>query len=672
PGGSLSQLLRSKWGPLKDNEPTISFYTRQILEGLKYLHDQKIVHRDIKGDNVLVNTYTGILKISDFGTSKRLAGINPHTETFAGTFQYMAPEVIDQGQRGYGAPADIWSLGCTIVEMATGKTPFIELGSGQEIIFKVGFYKEHPQIPPSMSEKAQKFILRCFIPDPFERATASQLLDDIFLDTGSHRKKKPTPSPLTAQKFILRCFIPDPFERATASQLLDDIFLDTGSHRKKKPTPSPLTVSPTRGSLINDFNRSISVPIDPQCKTDRQEGRVTRFSSTGEDGASNLHLNITRRCASPFDSGPHSPAMYSQSSEDAPYARRSSGVLLSPPVEGMSTLGTIGESEQEGFFLLKKDSQRRATLVQVITEDAQAICELWFHLLRQSVQDLVLTQTHLHRILLPGLRDFIPQTKRTHIERAIALLKEELDFDGAAINQIQLALLSFQEAVNLVLRNHSIKPHWMFALDSLIRSAVQAAITVLSPELGENIAGGELRDEVEEPVNDMEQDRESTSGVSTINSAKSVVLRPVINVIPSEDQLIHQLQQKSEQLRSENLRLFQELIETQETLQEMIKSTLNETKVQINLVQQQQQNPSLSPVFSNSSTSTLIPCNKITANNEESIGKFVNEDYTLRDLSSMTRQDLRRLNLKGGVELRIWRAIEDHKSRKQLEVIEED
>ncbi|NXS48099.1 M3K6 kinase, partial [Balaeniceps rex] len=400
PGGSLSSLLRSKWGPLKDNEPTIVFYTRQILNGLSYLHDNHIVHRDIKGDNILINTYSGVLKISDFGTSKRLAGISPSAETFTGTLQYMAPEIIDQGPWGYGKPADIWSLGCTIIEMATGKPPFYELGNPQAAMFKVGMFKMHPEVPESMSDKAKRFILRCFQADPAERATAAELLQEPFL--ASARRARSRPLPITISISIISLVGDAPhFEQRDGDVEGSDGTRGCSSARQDTP------VRGTAGSPL--------LPCHP-----------------GETASSSSYLGLGGKQCQP--SPP--PTSTTQDSASSDHSLRSS----SPEESG------------DGF-LLRKDSKRRATLHHVLTAEAPGIIaaleesQVASPLPTQSTAGARLGSEHLAQ-LLSCLRSYIQRPSQHQLRQDLLALHTRLRAEGLSLPHLQAPLFGFQAAVS--------------------------------------------------------------------------------------------------------------------------------------------------------------------------------------------------------------------------------
>jgi serine/threonine protein kinase len=184
-GGSIKYIL-DKYGIIKEN--LIKLFLKQILEGLSYLHSRGIVHRDIKAGNILLDI-KGNIKLSDFGCSgickpeeSNTLSNSSHCEllqSMKGTLPWMAPEVVLQ--KKYGKKADVWSLGCTLIEMATASPPWGKLENCYQTMRKIGRTQDIPEIPSTLSKSFQDFILLCLNRDPKQRPKIKDLKEHEFL-----------------------------------------------------------------------------------------------------------------------------------------------------------------------------------------------------------------------------------------------------------------------------------------------------------------------------------------------------------------------------------------------------------------------------------------------------------------------------------------------------------
>ncbi|KAK8858460.1 hypothetical protein IAR55_002687 [Kwoniella newhampshirensis] len=170
--GSLQTILK-KFG--KFPESLVAVYISQVLEGLIYLHEQGVIHRDIKGANILTNK-DGSVKLADFGVSSRSTqpalGAEANDNEVVGSPYWMAPEVIEQS--GASTASDIWSVGCVVVELLEGKPPFGDLAPMQALWRIV--QDESMRIPEGASPIVRDFLYHCFQKDPNLRITAKKLL----------------------------------------------------------------------------------------------------------------------------------------------------------------------------------------------------------------------------------------------------------------------------------------------------------------------------------------------------------------------------------------------------------------------------------------------------------------------------------------------------------------
>ncbi|KAA8497652.1 Cytokinesis protein sepH [Porphyridium purpureum] len=158
-------------------EPLVAEISTMVLEGLAYLHENGVTHRDLKPANIMVSA-SGIIKITDFGVScASYAQTFASGDTMVGTPWYLAPE-ITKGQT-YTSAVDIFSLGCTVLEIATGRRPYHDL-PGMQVLFKM-VEDEHPPVPDYLSSEIRDFLKKCWAADPQLRWTAKQLLRHPFL-----------------------------------------------------------------------------------------------------------------------------------------------------------------------------------------------------------------------------------------------------------------------------------------------------------------------------------------------------------------------------------------------------------------------------------------------------------------------------------------------------------
>lgn len=195
-GGSLYGLLTH--GRIED-EMVIQVYTLQMLEGLSYLHQSGVVHRDIKPENILLD-HNGVIKFVDFGAAKVIATSgrtrsssrsissprandqHQNLNSMTGTPMYMSPEVITGAYNDRSGVEDVWSLGCCVLEMATGRRPWANLDNEWAIMYHIAA-GNMPHLPSAdqLSEGGRTFISRCLEHDFKKRPGALELLNDPWI-----------------------------------------------------------------------------------------------------------------------------------------------------------------------------------------------------------------------------------------------------------------------------------------------------------------------------------------------------------------------------------------------------------------------------------------------------------------------------------------------------------
>ncbi|XP_066169331.1 serine/threonine-protein kinase Nek5 [Sylvia atricapilla] len=175
-GGDLMKRINMQHGVLFDEEQILSWFV-QISLGLKHIHDKKILHRDVKAQNVFLSNNGKVAKLGDFGIARQLNSTAEFAHTCVGTPYYLSPEICEN--RPYNNKTDIWSLGCVLYELCALKHPF-QGNSLHELVLKI-CRGRFPPVSPNYSYDLRILISQLFKIPPRDRPSINSILRKPFL-----------------------------------------------------------------------------------------------------------------------------------------------------------------------------------------------------------------------------------------------------------------------------------------------------------------------------------------------------------------------------------------------------------------------------------------------------------------------------------------------------------
>ncbi|KAK2499547.1 hypothetical protein MC885_001320 [Smutsia gigantea] len=240
-GGDLMKRISKQRGVLFSEDQILSWFV-QISLGLKHIHDRKILHRDIKGQNIFLSKNGMVAKLGDFGIARVLNNSMELARTCVGTPYYLSPEICQN--KPYNNKTDVWSLGCVLYELCTLKRPF-EGGSLQQLVLKICQAHFAP-ISPRFSRNLQSLVSQLFKVSPQDRPSINSILKKPFLE-----------------KHIAKYLTPEVLDRCVQLSVIQGEFSHALVHKSRQAAPRPA------GKVVqgkNDFTLLLK-NIDYMCLT---------------------------------------------------------------------------------------------------------------------------------------------------------------------------------------------------------------------------------------------------------------------------------------------------------------------------------------------------------------------------------------------------------------------